>query len=43
MVAYLAPVVALMWGIFDGELITILHVGGLLLILVGVFLSRRSG
>lgn len=43
MVAYLAPAVALMWGLFDGELITVLHVGGLLLILVGVFLSRRSG
>lgn len=40
-VAYLVPMVALLWGIVDAEQITILHFLGMVLILVGVWLSRR--
>ncbi|MFZ1457904.1 MAG: DMT family transporter [Saprospiraceae bacterium] len=41
-VTYLMPVVALAWGIFDGETITILHIAGLCLILVGVYFTKKS-
>lgn len=40
-VSYLVPVVALLWGVWDGERITELHVAGMLLILLGVYLSRK--
>ena len=41
MVSYLVPVVALFWGLVDGEAITILHFLGMALILAGVYLSRK--
>ena len=41
MVSYLIPIVALMWGFLVDEIITIYHIFGMLLILLGVYLSRR--
>ena len=40
-VSYLIPVVAIGWGIYDGETVTVWQIGGMVLILVGVFLSRK--
>ncbi len=40
-VSYLVPIIALGWGLMDGELITILIAVGLALILLGVSLARR--
>ncbi|MEZ4983437.1 MAG: EamA family transporter [Saprospiraceae bacterium] len=40
-VSYLVPAVALCWGAFDGEAITIAHYTGMGLILLGVYLSRN--
>ena len=42
MVSYLIPLVAILWGIFDGEKITYIHAVGMILILVGVFFSRQK-
>jgi drug/metabolite transporter (DMT)-like permease len=41
-VAYLIPIVALIWGVFDGEPVYFYHFIGMALILAGVYLSRRS-
>lgn len=41
MVAYLMPVVALGWGLLDGETLTVFHLLGIALIMTGVYLSRR--
>jgi drug/metabolite transporter (DMT)-like permease len=40
-VAYLMPLVSLLWGVLDGESIGWMHVIGMGLILSGVYLSRR--
>lgn len=40
-VAYIIPVVALVWGLLDGERITPWHLLGMGLILAGVYWSRR--
>lgn len=40
-VSYLIPMVALFWGLLDGEYIAIYHIFGMILILFGVYLSRR--
>lgn len=40
-VAYLMPVVALLWGVVDGESVFIYHIFGMILILLGVYLSRK--
>lgn len=40
-VAYLMPLISLLWGIADGEPIGWMHLGGMGLILTGVYLSRR--
>ena len=40
-VSYLVPMVAFGWGIFDGEVVTLNTLIMLLIILVGVYLSRR--
>ena len=40
-VAYLIPIVALGWGITDGELVSFYHLIGMAPILSGVYLSRR--
>ncbi len=41
MVTYLIPIIALMWGVLDGEPITLYHFLGMGLILSGIYLSRQ--
>jgi len=41
MVAYLIPIVALIWGVFEGEHIGVFHILGMLLVLGGVYLSKN--
>jgi len=38
-VTYLIPIIAVMWGIFDGEPFGLIGIVGLLLILTGVYLA----
>ncbi len=40
-VAYIIPLIATIIGAFNGEIITIIHILGLVLILCGVYLSRK--
>jgi drug/metabolite transporter (DMT)-like permease len=40
-VTYLMPIVSLFWGFLDGELITLIHLVGLGIILLGVYLTSR--
>ncbi len=42
MVAYLIPIVALIFAFFDGESLSIIHLFGMILILIGVYLTRRQ-
>ncbi len=42
MVSYLIPIVAIGWGMMDGELITVYHFIGFVLILCGVYLSKTK-
>lgn len=39
---YLIPVVALMWGVLDGEVIHLWHYVGMVVILAGVFIVNRA-
>ncbi len=39
-VSYLTPVVAVGWGLLDGELMSVFHIAGLALILAGIYLSK---
>lgn len=39
---YLIPVVALMWGVLDGEVIHLWHYVGMVIILAGVFIVNRA-
>jgi drug/metabolite transporter (DMT)-like permease len=41
-VTYLIPIFAYFWGILDGEPIGLFQVSGMLLILLGITLARRS-
>lgn len=41
-VTYLIPVVAIAWGLFDGEILTLNQLGGLVLILGGVALVSKK-
>ncbi|MEM9820498.1 MAG: DMT family transporter [Bacteroidota bacterium] len=41
MVSYMIPIVALSWGFFDGETITLYHFIGMTFILLGVYIARR--
>ena len=41
-VTYLIPIVAILWGILDGESIQIQHFVGMGIILVGVYLVNKS-
>lgn len=41
-VAYLMPIVAIGWGLLDGEKISVFHFLGMLLILIGVYIIRRN-
>ena len=40
-VSYLIPIVAIGWGVWDGEQVTLWQFGGMALILGGVYLSRK--
>ncbi len=40
-VSYIVPAIAVMWGLFDGEVVGIFHLLAMALILIGVYLSRR--
>ena len=40
-VTYLIPIVALTWGVLDGEVVLIGHIIGVLAILLGVFINNR--
>ena len=42
MVTYLMPIVAIFIGIADGEIINIIQVGGMILILTGVFINSKD-
>lgn len=41
-VTYLVPIVAVAWGVLDGELLSIIQVGGMMLILAGVYFTTRA-
>lgn len=41
-VAYIIPIVALLWGFFDGEYIGWMHVISMIVILIGVFMIRMG-
>jgi drug/metabolite transporter (DMT)-like permease len=41
-VTYLIPIVAILWGLFDGESLQIQHFVGMGIILVGVYLVNKS-
>ena len=41
-VTYLMPIVALFWGILDGEVISFLHFVGMATILTGVYITKKS-
>ncbi|MFZ1749915.1 MAG: DMT family transporter [Saprospiraceae bacterium] len=41
-VTYLMPIVAILWGLADGEVISWLHFAGMFTILVGVYITKRS-
>ena len=41
-VTYLIPIVAIGWGVFDGEVITLRHILSILVILCGVYLVNRK-
>ena len=41
-VSYLIPVVALGWGVLDGESLHFMHIIGMVLILLGVYLSGKK-
>jgi drug/metabolite transporter (DMT)-like permease len=41
-VTYIIPVFAVIWGLLDHETVTILHLGFMTLILIGVYLINRS-
>lgn len=42
MVTYLMPIVAIFIGIADGEIINIIQIGGMILILTGVFINSKN-
>lgn len=41
MVNYLIPIVALIWGILDEEVLIFMHIIGMFLILCGIYISRK--
>ena len=41
-VTYLIPIVAIIWGIFDGEALSLIQVLGAIIILFGVYLVNKS-
>lgn len=41
-VTYIIPIVALGWGVFDGEPLGLFHIGGMLAILTGVYVVNKA-
>ena len=41
-VTYLIPIVAIGWGVLDGEILSLLQLGGMVLILVGVYFTTKQ-
>lgn len=41
-VTYLIPIVAIFWGIIDNEKIFILHLAGMVMILIGIYLVNKN-
>ena len=41
-VTYLVPIVAISWGFLDGEVLSVLQIGGMFLILTGVYFTTRA-
>lgn len=41
-VTYLIPIVAIFWGIIDNEKIFILHIAGMVMILIGIYLVNKN-
>jgi drug/metabolite transporter (DMT)-like permease len=41
-VTYLIPIVAVMWGIIDGESLFLLHFAGMTLIILGVYITNKK-
>ncbi len=41
-VTYLMPVVAILWGVMDGEQLTIMHYIGMVFILIGILVVNKS-
>ena len=41
-VTYLIPIIAIMWGVIDGEIITLIHLLWMGIILLGVFLINKA-
>ncbi|MDB5281238.1 MAG: permease [Bacteroidota bacterium] len=41
-VTYLVPIVAISWGLLDSEVLSVIQIGGMLLILVGVYYTTKS-
>ncbi len=41
-VSYLIPIVAILWGIYDGEIINLFHILGMLLIVGGIYLIKNT-
>lgn len=42
-VTYLVPVVAIMWGFLDGEILYPLHFAGMIFILLGIYFINKTG
>ena len=41
-VTYLIPIVAIGWGLLDGEVLSLIQLGGMMLILVGVYFTTKQ-
>lgn len=41
-VTYLMPIIALLWGIFDGEKLKLIHISAMLIILFGVYIIQQK-
>ncbi|MFM2269875.1 MAG: hypothetical protein RL757_3316 [Bacteroidota bacterium] len=41
-ITYFIPIVAVMWGIFDGEVLLIWHYVGMLFIIIGIFILNKN-
>ena len=41
-ITYFIPIVAIFWGILDGEIVTMYHLIGFVIILAGVYLVNKD-